>query len=68
MVIQIFVLSRSVHLMLMLAQLVSNYSMPIARPLIHPETLLILKKKVNTCNFSRDFKIGPGPLIILSHV
>ena len=41
------------------AKSVSNYSMPSARPSIQPETLLISKhKKVNTCNFIRDFKIG----------
>ena len=41
------------------AQSVSNYSMPNARPSIQPETMLISKKKVNTRNFSLDFKIGP---------
>ena len=40
------------------AQSVSNYSMPNARPSIQPETMLISKKKVNTRNFSLDFKIG----------
>ena len=41
------------------AQSVSNYSMPNARPSIQSKTMLISKKKVNTCNFSLDFKIGP---------
>ena len=41
------------------AQSVSNYSMTGARPSIQPETMLISKKKINTCNFSRDFKAGP---------
>ena len=40
------------------AQSVSNYSMPNARPSIQPETMLISKKKMNTRNFSLDFKIG----------
>ena len=41
------------------AQSVCNYSMPGARLSVQPEMLLISKKKVNTSNFSRDFKIGP---------
>ena len=54
------------------AQSECNYSMPSAQPSIHPEMILISKKKFNTCNFSRDFEIGPhaGPenVVNLLHV
>ena len=69
MVIQIFVL-RYCTVMLSSscancsALFVSNYSMHSAWPSIQPEMMLISKKKkVNSRNFSRYFKIGPhlGP-------
>ena len=54
------------------AQSVCNHSMPSARSLIQPERILTSKKKLNTCNFSRDFKIGshlgPRDIINSSHV
>ena len=64
MVIQIFVLHYCTVMLISScahcsAQSVSNYSMPGARSSIQPEMMLISKKKVSTCNFCRNFKIGP---------
>ena len=78
MVIQIFVLHDCAVMLSSScancsAQSVCNFSMPSAQPSIQLKMMLISeKKKINTFNFSRDFKIGPhlgpGHVMNSSHV